>query len=188
MSGRSRRRGQRSAKQGRGRRGRKRRDSERRRPPQISRETRAGEAGDGDTLAPGPPPPRLRKPAEAGGQESAIGSPEGASAAEGAGRPRARAHSPQAGAVHSGHGTWGCGVATRTERSRGDKEDRERGCAAKRAGAKTGREALKKEAGGRAQGRNLAGPARPSLRPSRTAAPPGHQAPTGPDASPPPAS
>lgn len=34
----------------------------------------------------------------------------------------------------------------------------------KQEGAKTGQEALKKEAGGQTQGRDLAGPARPSLR------------------------
>lgn len=38
----------------------------------------------------------------------------------------------------------------------------ERECAVERQGAETGREALKKQAGGRMQGRDLAGPARPS--------------------------
>ena len=46
----------------------------------------------------------------------------------------------------------GCGVATRTERSRGDKEGGEGGSAAQRAGAQARQEALKKKEGGRRGG------------------------------------
>ena len=71
------------------------------------------------------------KPDAAGEQMSTTGSPEGASAAEGAGRPRTGGpggHSPQAGAVHSGHGTWATAAGwPRKPKSRGNVEGGEGG-------------------------------------------------------------
>lgn len=127
----------------------------------------AQEALDGETLAPCPLPPRMRRQAEAGEQESATGSPEGASAVEGAGGPRAGGSltAGRGGTQRPWHLGGSCRMALTTEPSRGDMEGREGGNAAKREG-KSRREALKKEEGERAQGRDLAGLVRHPLLPA----------------------
>ena len=95
----------------------------------------------------------MQNQAEGGEQDNAYGSPEGASAAESEGRPGSGDHSPQAGAVHSGHGTC-AGAAGWPREPSGAGEIRKAGNegAAPRAGAQARREALKKEAGRRRGG------------------------------------
>lgn len=95
----------------------------------------------------------MHNQAERGEQDNAYGSPERASAAESEGRPRSGGHSPQAGAVHSGHGTC-AGAAGWPREPSGAGEIRKAGNegAAPRAGAQARREALKKEAGRRRGG------------------------------------
>lgn len=116
----------------------------------------------------------MQNQAERDEQDNAYGSPERASAAESEGRPRSGGHSPQAGAVHRGHGTC-AGAAGWPREPSGAGEIRKAGNegAAPRAGAQARREALKKEAGrhrgGTQQRRRdpLSAPVLPAGPPSR---------------------
>lgn len=153
--------------------GRKPRDPGR---PPARRTTR--KAVDPDALATcPPPPPRRRNQAEEGEQEKANGSPEGASAAEGAGRPRTGGHSPQAGAVHSGHGTWAGAAGWPRDRS-GAGETRKagkEGARRRERERRLGRRRLKRRRAGEGAGPSRAG---------ATLSPPGAPAPGQPSHSP----